>query len=69
MDYENNGRPRVYTGQTTPLQTFAVRLTTWHIRKARRRGNGNVGEGIRQLIEEGADKGIDTVPRPTRLAL
>lgn len=41
----------MYTEQEEPLRVTSVRLTHWHIRAAKKLGNGAVSEGIRTAIE------------------
>ena len=65
MRDETTGRPRIYAGEGHPLQMVSVRLPLWHVRAARRIGNGNASEGIRVAIEL-ADCGPDSLPRPAR---
>lgn len=65
MQYEK-GRPRVYTGQETPMQTFTLRLPFWHARVARNLGNGNMSEGIRLALE--AMRHMDNLlPKPRKV--
>lgn len=44
-------RPRIYTEQEDPLEVKSVRLTNWHIRHAKKLGNGSLSEGIRLALE------------------
>jgi hypothetical protein len=66
MHYDNNGRPKLYTGERDPLISQAFRLTLWHIRAARRLGGGNASEGVRRAIERAVQEGEDWVKRPER---
>lgn len=65
QDEIKQGRPRIYTGEGAPLQTATIRLSVWHVRAARRIGQGNASEGIRLAIER-ADSGCDTIAKPVR---
>jgi hypothetical protein len=38
--------------QDPPMDTYSVKLASWHARMARRRGDGNLSRGIRLVIEE-----------------
>lgn len=40
------------TYQREPMDAYAVRLTAWHARMARRLGQGNLSRGIRITIEK-----------------
>lgn len=62
----DNGRPRVYTNQDLAMETVTARLTFWHLRMARRLGNGNVSAGIRLALETiNEPMGTkDTIARP-----
>lgn len=40
-----------YTYQEEPLKVVSVRLTFWHIRKAKKIGKGSFTQGIRNAIE------------------
>lgn len=42
---------RPYTLQDAPMCVRSVRLTFWHIRRAKRIGSGNLSEGVRIAIE------------------
>lgn len=37
--------------QDEPMRGYQVRLTHWHMRKAKAIGNGNLGAGVRLAIE------------------
>lgn len=66
MEYET-GRPRVYTGQSTPMEASTYRLTSWHKRIARRLGDGNEAEGVRIALEKASfDMPPDALPKPKR---
>lgn len=45
-------RPRKYTEQDDPLMVKSVRLSNWHIRFARKLGDGSLSEGIRIALEK-----------------
>lgn len=45
------GRPRKYTEQSEPMRAVSARLTHWHVRAAKKIGQGKLSEGIRQAIE------------------
>lgn len=45
------GRPRIYTEQEEPLRVVSVRLPNWHIRAAKKLGDGVISEGVRTAIE------------------
>lgn len=50
-------RTREFKGML--LRNMSVRLTYWHVRKARRLGKGNVSDGIRYAIEETKEREKD----------
>lgn len=43
---------RVYTNQEEPLKVVSIRLSNWHIRKAKKVGDGSFTDGIRKVIEQ-----------------
>ena len=43
--------------QDGKMDKYDVRLSARHARHARRKGEGNIGEGVRLLIEEDAEEG------------
>jgi hypothetical protein len=43
--------------QDEGMAVYPVRMTAAHARHARKKGAGNVSEGVRKLIEEEADGG------------
>ncbi len=38
--------------QLAAMDVYAVRMTAWHARKARRVGNQIMGDGVRKMIED-----------------
>lgn len=38
------------------LRNLSVRLSYWHVRRARKLGNGNVSDGIRYAIETAEER-------------
>ncbi len=67
MEYET-GRPKLYTQQEEAMVKSSVRTTNWHIRAARKIGEGNFSEGVRVCIERTVVElgNRDTLPRPLR---
>jgi len=43
------GRKRIYTD---PMDSYNVRMTPTQARKARKLGNGNMGEGARKALDD-----------------
>lgn len=41
--------------QDERMDTYRLRLAARHARHARKRGDGNIAEGVRRLIEEDAE--------------
>lgn len=68
MNDETIGRPRVFTGLEEAMQTVTYRMPLWHVRKARRKGNGNASEGMRLFVEEGEEppNAAESLTRPVR---
>lgn len=45
------GRPRTYTVQDQPMRVHSIRMTCWHVRKAKKLGDGEVSDGVRYALE------------------
>lgn len=49
---EDENEVRVYTEQNENLKLISARLSNWHIRKAKKLGNGVLTEGLRIALEK-----------------
>jgi len=50
------GRPSVIAGPDGKTELIAIRLAPWHIATAKRLGNGNISEGVREAIDQAEDE-------------
>lgn len=54
MSRDTRRRAQEFRGML--LRNLSVRLSYWHVRRARKLGDGNVSDGIRYAIETAKEK-------------